>query len=90
MIAECETIPFYWSNYTSIAELDFIAQFDDKIIPIEVKATINLQAKSLNLFIQKNNTEIAFRFSLADFKENEIIKDIPLYDIPIVKLYGEN
>ena len=33
--------------------------------------------------------ELAFRFSLADYKENEIIKDIPLYDMPIVKFYGE-
>ena len=89
LIAECETIPFYWSNDTSTAELDFIAQFDDKIVPIEVTATTNLQAKSLKQFIQKNNTELAFRFSLSDYKENEIIKDIPLYDMPIVKFYGE-
>lgn len=89
LIAECEIIPFYWSNDTSTAELDFIVQFDDEIVPIEVKATTNLQAKSLKQFIQKNNTELAFRFSLADYKENEIIKDIPLYDMPIVKFYGE-
>jgi hypothetical protein len=61
--------------------------------PVEVKSGINLQAKSLKVYMQKYKTEIAIRTSLADYKESEVIYenheeqksgkviDIPLYAI---------
>lgn len=71
----------YWTNETNRSEIDFIIEKDNKIIPIEVKAGINLKAKSLNNFIVDNNITYAIRTSLADHKKNEVIEDIPLYMI---------
>jgi predicted AAA+ superfamily ATPase len=71
----------YWTNEKSTAEIDFIVQKEGKIIPIEVKATVNLQAKSLKSYCQKFQPEMAIRTSLADFKEEEWITNIPLYAI---------
>ena len=41
---------YYWSAERSKAEIDFLVQFEGKIIPVEVKAEENLQAKSLKSF----------------------------------------
>ena len=54
------------------------------MIPIEVKAEINLRAKSFKLYRDTYNPEIAFRFSLTDFVDHGILKDVPLYDLPII------
>ena len=70
---------FYWTNNKS--EIDFILQYKDKIIPIEAKATINLQAKSLKVYMEKYDPEIAIRTSLSDYKINKSLYDIPLYAI---------
>jgi len=49
-----------------------------KIIPIEVKAELNLQAKSLKVFIQKFNPDIAIRISMTDHKKHDSLIDVPL------------
>lgn len=74
---------FYWAS--NRAELDFLIQYQNNIIPVEAKATINLQAKSLKSFRQKYEPKISIRTSLADFEENAGLFNIPLYDIENVK-----
>ena len=74
-----EQEPFYWSVQNSQAEVDFLIEYDNKIIPIEVKSGMNLRAKSLGLYIEKNKPEIALRISEADYKTSENIIDLPLY-----------
>ncbi len=69
----------YWSNNSSTSEIDFLVQDEDEIVPIEVKAGINLQSKSLTSFISKFGISKAFRFSAATYKKNEVIVDSPLY-----------
>ena len=70
---------FYWSAEKSTAEIDFIIQSENKIIPIEVKAEENLQAKSLKTFYEKYNNPNCIRTSMSDYREQEWIKNIPLY-----------
>ena len=72
---------FYWSAEKSTAEIDFIIQNENKIIPIEVKAEENLQAKSLKTFYEKYNNPNCIRTSMSDYREQEWIKNIPLYYI---------
>lgn len=72
---------FYWSAEKSTAEIDFIIQSENKIIPIEVKAEENLQAKSLKTFYEKYNNPNCIRTSMSDYREQEWIKNIPLYYI---------
>ena len=84
LISELEIRPYYWSAKDGTAEVDFIFQADALVIPIEVKAEINLRAKSFKLYRDTYNPEIAFRFSLTDFVDHGILKDVPLYDLPII------
>ena len=74
---------FYWAS--NRAELDFLMQYKNNIIPVEAKATVNLQAKSLKSFRQKYEPKISIRTSLADYEENSGLFNIPLYDIENVK-----
>ncbi len=82
--SSCPDMPlYYWTDSTSRSEIDFIAQISNMIVPVEVKASINLKAKSLHNFIRNNNTLKAVRTSLAQFKINDggILYDIPLWAI---------
>jgi len=76
---------FYWSNETSRSEIDFIIEMDSKIIPIEVKSSTNLKAKSLKNYIEKFKPEMAIRTSTADYKKTDNLYDIPLYLIETFK-----
>ncbi|MGP1437904.1 MAG: ATP-binding protein [Treponema sp.] len=71
--------PLYWASNT--AEIDFVTELEGEVIPLEVKAGINLKAKSLASYINKNTPKKAVRTSLADFKITPPIYDIPLYMI---------
>lgn len=73
--------PHYWRSKTGKAELDFIIQKDNYIVPIEVKAEENLQAKSLKVYISKFNPRLAIKTSMAPYKDNGSIINIPLYQI---------
>ena len=78
---DSETDIFYWSADNATAELDFLVQKEDKIIPIEVKAEENLQAKSLRLFCEKYQPETALRTSMSNYREQEWMTNVPLYCI---------
>ncbi|MCD4769473.1 MAG: ATP-binding protein [Bacteroidales bacterium] len=71
----------YWSADRSTAEVDFVIQYEGLVIPIEVKAEENLQAKSLKTYTEKFNPVIAVRISMSDFREQDWLTNIPLYGI---------
>ena len=70
---------FYWSADRGTAELDYIIQLKNQNIPIEVKASENLQAKSLKTFVEKYHTEVNIRTSMSDYRKEEWLINIPLY-----------
>jgi len=70
---------YYWSAEKATAEIDFLIQYQNQIIPIEVKAAENLKAKSLKAFHQKFNPEISIRTSLSDFRKEDWLMNLPLY-----------
>jgi predicted AAA+ superfamily ATPase len=72
---------FYWSSDTSMGELDFVIQNNDRIVPIEVKAEENLKAKSLKSFFEKFNPTISVRTSMSDYRKESWLVNIPLYAI---------
>ena len=69
----------YWSNDAGQAEVDFIIQYENKILPIEVKAEENLQAKSLKVFVEKYKTKYNIRTSMTDYRKESWLVNIPLY-----------
>jgi predicted AAA+ superfamily ATPase len=70
---------FYWVSKSHVAELDFLIQLEGYVIPIEVKAATNLQAKSLRFYRDAFTPEKAARLSLADYKIDGGLYNIPLY-----------
>ncbi len=70
---------FYWSAEKGMAELDYLVQIGRYNVPIEVKSSENLQAKSLKVFAQKYNTKINVRTSMSDYKVEDWLINIPLY-----------
>ena len=81
LVVNPENDIFYWSSESGTAELDFLVQNDDRIIPIEVKAEENLQAKSLKIFTEKYKNENAVRTSMSDYRKEEWLTNLPLYAV---------
>lgn len=73
---------YYYTNDRGNCEIDFLIDDGDKVIPMEVKAELNLKAKSLKTYREKYSPEVAVRTSMADYKENDGLVDMPLYMIP--------
>ena len=76
-----DLIVFYWTADTGTAKIDFITQIRGNNVPIEVKASENLQAKSLKTFVQKYNTEINVRTSMSNYRKEDWLINVPLYSI---------
>ena len=62
---------FYWSAENSRGEIDFLVQDEERIIPIEVKAEENLQAKSLRVFVERNQGLKGMRLSMSPYREQD-------------------
>lgn len=70
---------YYYSKDNSQLELDFVIQLDADVIPIEVKAEENLQAKSLKTTLASNPGMKGLRFSMSDYREQDRLTNVPLY-----------
>ena len=84
--AELGISPCYWLSETSHAEIDFLFQHGMDVVPVEVKAEINLQAKSLKSYCKRFSAPRAVRTSMAHFavsrmKEGATLVDLPLYAV---------
>jgi predicted AAA+ superfamily ATPase len=80
-----EFVIYYWSAERSSAEIDFIVQYNSLIVPIEVKAEENLQAKSLKVYVEKFSPKISVRTSMSDFRKQDWLTNLPLYAISELK-----
>jgi predicted AAA+ superfamily ATPase len=74
---------FFWhrDKKSSLAEVDYILNFDSKIVPIEVKAGSTGQLKSLQLLMQEKNIYPGVRISQHPLSFDGKILSIPLYMI---------
>ncbi|MDP0344558.1 ATP-binding protein [Glaesserella parasuis] len=81
LIANQDNPVFYWATEKGTAEVDFVVQQKQAVIPIEVKAEENLKAKSLKVYVEQFQPEHAFRFSMADYREQDWMVNVPLYSI---------
>jgi predicted AAA+ superfamily ATPase len=84
LVASREITPFYWSAEKGTAEIDFIFQLGSNIVPIEVKAAENLQAKSLKSYCQKYMPKYAVRTSMSDYRKEDWLTNVPLYAVNIL------
>ncbi len=72
---------YYYTNDRGSCEIDFIVDTGEQIIPVEVKAETNLRAKSLKVYREKFAPEMSVRTSMADFKKEDRLINLPLYTI---------
>lgn len=72
---------YYHTNDRGSCEVDFVIDTGVQIIPIEVKAEVNLKAKSLRVYKDKYNPDISIRASMADYKKEDWLISLPLYAI---------
>jgi hypothetical protein len=76
--------PLYYYENNSKAEIDFLLNIEDEIIPVEVKASTNTTSKSLSSYMKKYNPKYAIRISSKNFGFNNNIKSIPLYAVHLI------
>lgn len=72
---------YYYTNDRGSCEIDFVVDTGGRAVPVEVKAGINLKAKSLKTYREKFSPEISVRTSMADYKTEEGLVDLPLYAV---------
>lgn len=72
---------YYYSKENSQLELDFVLQIDTHVVPVEVKAEENLQAKSLKTTLANHPGMQALRFSMNDYRKQDNITNVPLYGV---------
>ena len=89
LISERGLAPYYWSAENSTGELDFLVQDGSQVAAIEVKAEENLRARSLRAFKDKHPDITARRFSMSGFREQDWMRNIPLYAACNAELWGE-
>lgn len=87
LIADLGVEAYYYSTEKSSGEIDFLLQGRSSILPLEVKAEENLRAKSLKAFCEKYHPAYAVRTSMSDYREQEWMTNIPLYNICRIKQY---
>ncbi len=73
--------PYYWTNGNATAEVDFLIQEEDTVLPIEVKAEKNLKSKSLKVYYEKFAPECCVRAALVDYKKEDWVLNLPLWSI---------
>jgi len=87
LIATVDFGIYYFTNDRNSCEVDFVMDTGSAVVPLEVKAEVNLQAKSLKVFLQKFSISMGIRCSMADFKEQEHLLNLPLYQMATLKLF---
>lgn len=76
-----QTELFYWHReaLNSNAEIDYLIQKQNEIIPIEVKSGTKGSMNSMFLFLKEKKGKYGCRLSLENFAEYDQVKVYPLY-----------
>lgn len=78
LVHEFEVLPRYWTSGNQ-AEVDFLVQYQNEIIPIEVKADENVKSKSLFQYRKTYSPKVSIRYSLQNLKNDDGLVNIPLF-----------
>ena len=78
LLPQFNVLPRYWTSEGK-AEVDFLLQYQNQIIPVEVKAGDNIRGKSLAVYHQKYQPTVRIRFSLRNLSFDGGLLNIPLF-----------
>lgn len=90
LVSDCGLTPYYWSAENSSGEIDFLVQSSNSVFAIEVKAEENLRSKSLRAFKESHPEVKCVRFSLSGYREQDWMRNVPLYAMSNVGLWGQS
>ncbi len=77
--------PYFWRSGNT-AELDFLFEYDDRIIPVEAKAEIHTKAKSYRQFCRKYAPVAGFKFSMKNVG-NHMVENTMTYSVPLFMIW---
>lgn len=75
---------YYWTSDRGSAEVDFVVDNGANVVPIEVKAEVNLQAKSLKVYRDRFQPNLSIRTSMADYRLEDWLLNCPLWMIEMI------
>jgi len=78
LVRQFESDFFYWTSGNQ-AEIEFMFQPGEMIIPVEVKSAFSIKSKSLSEYRKKYQPELSIRFSLKNVEKNDDLLNFPLY-----------
>lgn len=81
LLCQQDIFTYYYSRDDARLEIDFLVQHHGEITAIEVKAEENLRSKSLRTFCMANAGIHALRFSMSPYREQDWMRNIPLYAV---------
>jgi len=76
---------YYWTNHRGSAEINFLIDSGEKIVPVEVKAEKNLKAKSLKSYCEKFAPSISVRTAMIDYKREDWLINMSLWAIEVLQ-----
>lgn len=76
---------YYWTADRGTAEVDLVIDNGTDVIPVEVKAEVNLQAKSIKVYRDKFQPKWSVRTSMADYRREDWLLNLPLWAVETVK-----
>lgn len=86
LVAQFKELPRYWSSGNK-AEIDFLIQYNNHIIPVEVKSDENVKSRSLSLYHKKYNPPLRIRFSLKNLHYEDGLLNIPHFLVDFTSLF---
>jgi uncharacterized protein len=78
---------YYWQRNapSSSAEVDYLIQKGEKVIPVEVKSGLGSTLKSMHMFLESHtDTPFGIRFSTQNYSRHEKIDSLPLYAVAAI------
>lgn len=76
LIPQFEVVPRYWTSGNE-AEVDFLLQSQNEIIPVEVKSDENVRSRSLTFYAKKNHPKLSIKYSLKNLSYRDGLLNIP-------------
>lgn len=91
LVVQFEDPPAYWAS-GNMAEVDFLVQYQNAIIPMEVKSEETVKSRSLTLYHQKYAPDLRIRYSLKNLSYRDGLLNIPHfmadYTLDLIKIVG--
>jgi predicted AAA+ superfamily ATPase len=76
LVTQFEVTPRYWTSGNT-AEVDFVIQHQNHIIPVEVKSDVNVKSRSLSVYQEQYRPKLRIRYSLKNLSYKDGLLNIP-------------